>query len=112
MNQQAQAALCERVKELTCLYDIARTFEQPDTSLDEILKHTVELLPPAWQYPDIAHARIRLDEKAYVSRGFKEGKYRQAADIVVSGKKRGYIEVIYEKQMNKLFEGPFLSQVL
>ena len=43
--------LAERVKELNCLYSISSIFEQQDSSLDEILQRTAELIPAAWQYP-------------------------------------------------------------
>lgn len=51
-NQQAQAALRERVKELTCLYSIAQVVERQGLSLEGILQGIVELLPPARQYPE------------------------------------------------------------
>lgn len=110
MNHRSQAALRERVKELVCLYEIARAVEQPDFSLEDILKQTTELLPSAWQYPEIAHARIMLGGRTYSSAGYREGKHTLAADIVVDGEKRGCIEVSYEKEMVALFEGPFLRE--
>jgi hypothetical protein len=60
-----EAALRERVKELTCLYGIAQMAGNPDTSLEEVLRGIAELLPPAWQYPDISSARITIDATAY-----------------------------------------------
>ena len=41
-DQHAQAALRERVKELTCLYGIAQTAERPDASLDDVLQGVVD----------------------------------------------------------------------
>ena len=55
------AALRERVKELTCLYGIAQIAGQPGASLNEILQGIAELLPPAWQYPEITFAKITFD---------------------------------------------------
>ncbi len=110
LNQGAQAALRERVKELTCLYGIAQTVERYGTSLDEILNRTVNLLPPAWQYPQIAQARILLNEKQYLTPGFKSGLQKQTADIVVKGIKRGYIEVVYTEKKPIIGEGPFLKE--
>ena len=50
-NEQTQdAALRERVKELTCLYSLAQLVERSGISVAEILQGAVELLPPAWQY--------------------------------------------------------------
>ena len=91
-NQGAQAALRERVKELTCLYGIAQAAERPQVSLEEILEGIVKLLPPAWQYPEIAFARIVLDGRSFSAPGFQEGGQKQSADIVVNGEHRGVVE--------------------
>ena len=50
--------LNERVKELNCLYSIAQLVEKRGISLEEIVQGTVDLIPTAWQYPDITCARI------------------------------------------------------
>ena len=71
-SHSAKAALAERVKELTCLYGIAQIAGEPGISLEEVLRRIVELLPPAWQYPEIAFARITLDGNAYMTTGFRE----------------------------------------
>ncbi len=110
MSQDAQAALRERVKELTCLYGIAQLAERPGISLDELLQRIVELLPPAWQYPDIAFARIVLDERRYFTAGFHDGGPRQKAVIVVDGEGRGIVEVGYARTNSKLDDGLFLKE--
>jgi two-component system NtrC family sensor kinase len=109
-NQRSQAALRERVKELTCLYGIAQAVERHGTSLDEILDRTVNLIPLAWQYPEITEGRITLDGQIYTTPAFKASPYRQIADIVVKGKKRGSIEVVYMEKKQNIDEGPFLEE--
>lgn len=109
-NQRSQAALRERVKELTCLYGIARAVERHGTSLDDILESTVKLIPPAWQYPEITQGRITLDGCSYTTPGFKASPYRQTTDILVKGKKRGSIEVVYTQRKQNIDEGPFLEE--
>lgn len=89
-------ALRERVKELTCLYEIARITQQSDRSLPETLQALVDLLPPAWQFPELAVARIVLNGQVYVTSGFSESLYRQAADLVVGGRMTGVVEVFYK----------------
>jgi signal transduction histidine kinase len=102
--------LGERVKELTCLYGITHVAQRPGVSLEETLQGIVELLPPAWQYPEIACARITLDERAYTTPGFREGPHRQAADIMVSGIRRGVVEVVYRRDRPEFAGGPFLKE--
>ncbi len=109
-HRRLQVALRERVKELTCLYGIAKLVAQPEISLEEVLQKTVELLPPGWLYPDVCCARIVLDEHAYATSGFRKPAHSMRADIVVDGNKRGFVEVGYVWEKPQLDEGPFLNE--
>lgn len=110
VNQRVQAALQERIKELTCLYQIARVMERPQNPLDEVFRSVVEALLPAWQYPDIASARIIFDHQKFPSSNFQEGRFKQSAELIVNGKGRGSVEVVYAREKPELFEGPFLKE--
>ena len=109
-HRRSHGMLRERVKELTCLYGIARVAAQSELSLEDILQETVELLPAAWLYPEQASARIAIARKTYVSPGFREGVQKQCADIVAHGQKRGMVEVWYGQRMPERDEGPFLKE--
>ncbi|MHC4675546.1 MAG: sensor histidine kinase, partial [Planctomycetota bacterium] len=106
----AHAALRERVKELTCLYNLAQLTEHPDITLEEILQGTVELLPPAWQYPEITAGRIILDGRLYTTANFKEGVQMQSAEIVANGRQCGRIDIVYTEEKPDIDEGPFLKE--
>ena len=60
-RKQAEESLQERYKELNCLYGISALLESPGISLEEILKRTVMLIPPALQFSEITEARILLE---------------------------------------------------
>jgi two-component system, NtrC family, sensor kinase len=107
-DRRAQAALRERVKELTCLYGIDQIRIRQDMSLAESLHGIVRLLPPAWLYPEIACARIEHDGIVYDTPGFRHGPHRMTADIVVRNQKRGVVEVVYTEPRLTMDEGPFL----
>jgi len=109
-HRRLQVELRERVKELTCLYGIAKLVAQPEISLEEVLQKTVELLPPGWLYPDVCCARIVLDEHAYPTSGFRKPAHSMRADILVDGNKRGFVEVGYVWEKPQLDEGPFLNE--
>jgi len=109
-HQDAQVELRERVKELTCLYGIAHLAAQPHKSIKKILQDIAELLPPAWLYPEITSAKILLDGHSYSTPDFQEGRYKQMADIIVSGERRGGVEVLYGEERPMLDEGPFLKE--
>ena len=110
LSPATKAALAERVKELTCLYGIAQIAGEPDISLEKVLQRIVELLPPAWQYPEVAVARITLDGIAYTTPGFRACRQAQAADIIVDGASRGVVELVYIEEKPDLDEGPFLKE--
>jgi len=96
------------VKELSCLYRINRVHEESVASPKEVFQRIVELIPPAWQYPEIALARIVLDDKRYETAGFAEGCARQTSEVIVDGKCRGAVDVVYREARPALDEGPFL----
>lgn len=102
--------LGERVKELGCLYGISRLREQKELTLEQVLKHVVELIPPAWHYPEITCARVLLKDQVFKTTNFKETKWTQSSDIIASGECVGAVEVYYLKRRRTLAEGPFLAE--
>ncbi len=108
--RSSQRALTERVKELTCLQQIAQIAAVPNQSLEAILQEVVEALPPAWQYAELASARILVDGRTYATPGFRQTRWTQAARIVVSGSQRGVVEMFYGRQVPEADEGPFLKE--
>ena len=68
------------------------------------------LLPPAWLYPEIASARIILDDETYSTPHYKEGIHKQTAEIVIEGIGSGSVEVAYSEGRPELDEGPFLKE--
>ncbi len=109
-NWRNRSDLSERIKELTCLYGIMQLSDQPEKSLEEILEGAVALLPPAWQFPDIASARIVFDGKTFSLSGDRQGRHSQAADLLIKGEKRGFVEVTYTEDKPELDEDPFLKE--
>ncbi len=100
----------ERVKELNCLYSIAKIVAIPDISLGELCQETAEIIPPSWQYPEITCARILIHDQVYKTANFRKTKWLQAADITEYGSKAGTVEVYYLEESPVLYEGPFLKE--
>jgi signal transduction histidine kinase len=107
---RAKRALTERVKELTCLYGIAQVVEEGIGQPDEMLGRITALLPPAWQYPEIAAAQVVLDGKTYGSPGYAEGVHQQSAEIIVGSRPRGIVKVVYLENRPEFVEGAFLPE--
>jgi len=110
VHRSAQMELRERVKEMTCLYGIAKLEEQEKLPLKKLLQGIVEILPPAWLYPDIASARIILEGENFETPRFREGGEKQTADIILDNQQRGSVEVVYSEKKPELDEGPFLKE--
>ncbi|MDD5243643.1 MAG: histidine kinase [Syntrophorhabdaceae bacterium] len=109
-SQQQTHDLGERVKELNCLYAISNLVERHGISLEKILHETVNIIPSAWQYPEITGAKITLGDQIFLTENFQETPWTQSADILVKRKKMGFLEVCYLKKKPKSDEGPFLKE--
>jgi len=109
-DRRAQYALRERVKELTCLYGIARAGATAGTKLDEVLVGIVGLLPPAMQYPDHAFGRITLDDAVYETADYPADGPRLRVPLVIAGVERGALEVAYATSAPFFEAEPFLRE--
>ncbi len=109
-HQGVQWALRERIKELTCLYGIAKVASRPGMSTEQFLGEIVELLPPGWQHPSLTQARITLYGRTFMTPAFLESPFRQRSSILIRGIKRGEVEVNYIRELPEADEGPFLNE--
>ncbi len=102
--------LNERIKELNCLYGISQLVEKQHISLEEINQRIVDLIPPAWQHPEITCAQIILESQEFRTENFRETIWKQACDITVHGERLGTLEVYYLEEKPEIDEGPFLKE--
>ena len=86
--------LIERNKELTCLYSMAKIVAQ-NQPLHQMLESIAAIIPPAFQFPSIATAILRLDEHSYGALERKIDSSTLFENLVVHDIQRGSIEVIY-----------------
>ena len=102
--------LGERVKELNCLYGIAKLIEESGQFPEKVLSSTVNLIPPSWQYPEVTEARIIYKERAFATKSFRKSKWFQKENIYANKEKIGEVSVYYTKKMPQSDEGPFLKE--
>ncbi len=102
--------LRERVKELGCLYAISDLLVKHGMPLNELLEKAVNMIPPAWQYPEITVARIIFRQQIFQTDNFNETIWRQSSDIVMNDDHAGTVEVFYQEERPELDEGPFLAE--
>lgn len=110
LREQARH-LAERVKELNCLYAIARTLDGPERELDAVLAEIVEIIPRAWLHAERACARIVVLEAEQRSALWQAPPAAvQHAPVVAHGEIVGAVEVGYVDAQPERDEGPFLTE--
>jgi len=108
--QKKTHALGERVKELRCLYAMSSLVEKHGSSLEKILGGIVNVIPPAWQFPEITCTRIKVGDQVFVSENYRETRWKQSSSIIVKNKKAGSMDVFYLEKRPDCDEGPFLKE--
>jgi len=96
--------LSERVKELNCLYGLSKILETSGIS------GIVNIIPPAFRYPDIACACISIGDCESRTKNFKETAWKLKSDIVSRGERIGSLKVCYLKEKPERYEGPFIKE--
>ena len=102
--------LNERLKELDCLYGISNLVETPGITLEEILLGTINLMPDAWQFPEIVGARIMLHDQEFRTENWAESEWKQTSEIFIHGNRAGILEVCYLEPRTEFDESPFLKE--
>ena len=100
----------ERVKELRCLYKMSELSNDPEKTMEHILEESVDIIPLAYQYPEITRVRITFDGRTYASKNFQHSVWKQEANIAASTTHIGQVQVFYTEQRPEEQEGPFLKE--
>jgi GAF domain len=99
-----------RINELDTLYRISKLQENQDLTTDEILELIVNLLPGSTQYPEMAVAKLNIEDQTYTSSGYQAAPRRYSALIQSYGVIVGKLEIGYLKEGPKDSKGPFLEE--
>lgn len=87
--------LKEKVKELTCLYEISKTISQSNCVNSEILNNIIFSVKNAWRYDSDAVVEIHVLDYSINTENNLEDTYFQASPIYIAKKESGYIKVHY-----------------
>ncbi len=103
----------ERVKELTCMYNIAKCVVIEE-ELDAILTKILNLMPNGWRFSGNINVRIKIFDRELKSINFTSSKTVLKEDILLNNKIIGEIEVFYinliDDDNNIDLENPFLDE--
>lgn len=102
--------LKERVKELKCLYELSRIAWEAQNDIATVIQKTLSILPAAMQFPELAEAKIIIDNQTLATPDFRESKLTMTATITVEKKVRGRVEIIYHKNAPINTRQPFLPE--
>ncbi len=100
--------LGERVKELRLLHSVSQLLRDAPVNV-ETLQRMVNMMPRAWQYPEVCEARIAFDSIDVRTPGWRDAPWRQSVPLNTTEGK-GAIEVVYLEDRPVSDEGPFLAE--
>jgi len=103
-------ALRERVKELSCLYDVSAFLSDGGRASVRRLQAVVDRLPAGWQYPEKAAARLTVDDESYESARWAPSPNGLRAEIHVDGAAVGALEVVYSDAKSESAGVAFLEE--
>lgn len=95
-RDSTERALHERIKELTCLYNVGRLLDDRDAAPGDVCREVVSLVLPAMQVPLLAVGVITLDGTCFASRE-DHGDLANSlvSPIYTGGELRGELAVFY-----------------
>jgi PAS domain S-box-containing protein len=108
--QKSVGALRERVNELNCLFGLSTLIENHSLSIDQILQGSVDLIPPAMRFSEIAGAQIILEGKQFKTTACRETTWKTDRKIIVNGEPIGIIEVFYLEKRGETAADIFLTE--
>ncbi len=102
--------LNERLKELDCVYQAVRVLRDPDLAFEQRVGRIVDLLPRAWQRPELACARAVIGGREFRTARYAPSEWTLQEPVTVKGAAWGRVEVGYLAASAAMDEGPFLRE--
>ena len=102
--------LGERLKELHCQNRMSEIFADLSLELDEVCLQILELIPPAWQFPEWTGAMIILEGQTFRTKGFTGKGPQLQQDIIAEGVKVGEVRISVKVPRTKTNDDPFLPE--
>lgn len=99
--------LRERLKELSCLYELDKMLRTGDAEVGEIITNFLPLMQKSWLKPNNTEVRFMLEGKEYKTKNFREGSWKLDECLYKGEEKAGSVQVIYTPDTK---QDPFLKE--
>ncbi|SEO62787.1 His Kinase A (phospho-acceptor) domain-containing protein [Flavobacterium sp. CF108] len=100
-SEQTEEKLKERVKELTCLYEISKTISQSNDIEKEVLEKIIFIIKNAWKFNDDAIVEIQVLDYHFLTSILSKNTIFQSSTINIPGTEPGNIKVHYPQNKYK-----------
>ena len=108
--QERTADLDDRIREIQCLYRIAKLMEEPNRPWEELVQRTVDLIPFAWLNPGNISVQVTLDGREFTTKNFQQTGLKHIDYITVDGEQIGTITVCCLAANTSSQDSLFLNQ--
>lgn len=98
----------ERVKELSCLYEVSSAIRKHSDSILETLEEICTITKQAWLFPNHAIVQLEFDEYKVSTLDLPENYIFQQSDIQLFHENKGFIKVYYDTK--KISNAHFLKE--
>ena len=96
--EQSLSSLNERFKELNLFYVLSRLQANEGLSLEDTLGKILDAIPPAWQFPEQASARIQVEGFGdFQTPSYSPSQYNLREPIILHDREIGEVEVVYSQ---------------
>lgn len=102
--------LRERMKELNCLQLVSNILFRSGYDVKTALSQLLDVIPQAFQFPDITTVNIILRDQIFQNFNFTETSWRLSTPILSNSIEVGRIEIAYLEKRPELSIGPFMSE--
>lgn len=101
--------LKERNKKITCLYSVGEVIRGQAVEID-IFRAVAQLIRPACSHPERTRIRIVFDGHVYEELAVYTTPWTFSAPIIVGGRTRGTLELVYRESIDVSIPGPMTQE--
>ena len=95
--------LKERIKELSCLYDISKMISGNVTCSEAILKEICSIVKVAWRFNEASIVELKLNDFYFCTSELPKDSNFQASSVFIFEKESGFIKVHYASNSTTYF---------